>query len=190
MSGEFVKDYDVCPCWISPCNPDEHKGGCQDYEMGECRCPYEKREWILCSHLAIECNNRCDNIYCEKHKDYHKFKNCYNDGCFNEVTIVVNDNGVDIPLCDYHYEERELLRTQMESQIKKEQQDYKKKYTPLNIIEQWVGHHRSEIEDSSTRCKHIIGYTIDADEIEKLICDIRKDLDEVVKRGLKKGWLK
>jgi hypothetical protein len=189
MTHDFVKDYDICPCWISPCNPDEHKGGCQDYEMGECSCPSEKHEWVLCGHLAIECNNRCDNIYCEKHKDYDKFKNCYIDGCENEVTAVIDNNGIDIPLCDFHYEEHRKLQKQVELQFKKEQQEYKKKYTPLNIIEKWVEYHQQEIEDPNTRCKHIIGYTIDADKIEKLICDIREDIDEVVKSGLKEGWL-
>jgi hypothetical protein len=49
------EDPDVCPCWVSPCDPDGHKGTCEG-DGGDCRYPGDRKKWEICSRLAKGCN--------------------------------------------------------------------------------------------------------------------------------------
>jgi hypothetical protein len=53
---------EFCPCWISPCDPDECKGSCEG-DGGDCICPCDEEKWMRCPHFAKGCD-RCNEEDC------------------------------------------------------------------------------------------------------------------------------
>lgn len=111
MKSILKNEYDCCPCWCSPCDPDGHKGTCESNEGGECRYPGNKEKWEKCSHFATGCR-QCCNYSCEMHKDYTRFKNCNVDNCKNEVVFIISDT----PWCEKHYRKQQKIMEDMKVQ--------------------------------------------------------------------------
>ena len=48
---------EMCPCWVSPCDPDECKGTCESDSGGECIFPDSlSKDWEKCQYFATGCN--------------------------------------------------------------------------------------------------------------------------------------
>jgi hypothetical protein len=110
--------YDTCPCWNSPCDPDETTGTCECPENVECKIPMYPAIWTKCEHFAKGCKI-CGNCWCELHIDYKKFRKCGIRGCKKGTYCIVNDNGVEVPHCEEHYKEHKKVMDEIHENLRK-----------------------------------------------------------------------
>jgi hypothetical protein len=58
-------EYEDCPCWISPCDPESTRGNCEG-SGGDCKL-WHHDPYTECKYLATGCTS-CDEILC-KHRN-------------------------------------------------------------------------------------------------------------------------
>jgi len=58
-------DYEDCPCWISPCDPESTRGDC-GLRGGDCKL-WHHIPYIECDRFATQCNG-CDETLCKFRK--------------------------------------------------------------------------------------------------------------------------
>jgi hypothetical protein len=186
MSKKLTKKYDCCPCWVSPCDPEGHKGSCESNDGGECRFPGDQEIWSNCQHFAKACD-QCGYVFCELHADYQRYKDCHITGCKNPVSLVVNDDGVDIALCNDHFAEFDKTRALNSITAQKALAEQKKRYEPLAILEAWCKPEDAEINRSA---KYKGDPVHPSGRLLMMIQKIRDDPQSVIEKGKKEGWLK
>jgi hypothetical protein len=54
VTGIDKDEYDLCPCWCSPSDPDECKGSCEG-KGGECIYPSKEKNYETCEHFGTGC---------------------------------------------------------------------------------------------------------------------------------------